>query len=96
MKPVIEPVNPPCCPAEKADSTHQWLPVSELAAELFAEGEGNVLLRLRHKENDKEFVFVLSPPAAKQLAESLEKEVDEYLHSAPPREFSVEDFVVET
>ncbi len=81
MKEVPNPLQPPVLP--QADgSSHPIRPVSALGAALDASG-GMVVVRFRDPDNQRDFPFLLSPPAAKQLAECLEKAVDDYLHSAP-------------
>ena len=52
--------------------------VSALGAELDTFSQ-TVVLRLRDPENDKDFVFALSPPAATQLSRRLEEAVKSYL-----------------
>lgn len=67
--------------------------VSELSVEPVS-SEDTILLRLRDPHQDDGLVFALSPPAAKQLAEALEKAVDDYLHSVPEKPFDVSDYVL--
>ena len=55
--------------------------VTDLEAEL-DEASGAVLMQLRDPKNDREFAFVLSPPAAAQLSRRLRKAVRQYLRSA--------------
>ena len=67
----------------KIDGKHQPIrPVSGLAAELDATGKAVVLV-LRDPENQLPFPFVLSPPAAAQLARQLRKAVKAYLRAEP-------------
>ena len=58
--------------------------VSALGAEPDAFSQ-TVVLRLKDPENDKDFVFSLSPPAATQLSRLLDKAVENYLQGDQDR-----------
>lgn len=66
--------------------------VTDLEAEPVFDS-GVVLLRLKDPYRDDCFVFALSLPAGKQLAEALEKAVDDCLHATPAEGFDVSQFV---
>lgn len=65
--------------------SHPIRPVSALDTALDASGE-MVVVRFRDPDNQRDFPFLLSPPAAKQLAEALEQAVEDYLHWPPKME----------
>ncbi len=70
---------------ENDGSTHPIRPVSAVGLELESSLPALRLL-LHASESARPFAFLLTPPAAKQLAMLLEEAVNQYLTGEPPPE----------
>ena len=81
MKDVPTPLQMPEQP-EPDGSRHGTRPVSALGVKLDTSSQ-TVMVRLRDPNNQYDFLFALSPPAAAQLSRLLKKEVKRYLRAVP-------------